>query len=63
MLSKFLSRKFLVAVVSFVTVSVAPNLSSSTQVHLQALIAAVYLVAQGFADAFGGGKPSQGSVA
>jgi hypothetical protein len=61
-LSKFLSRKFLVAVVSFVTVSIAPNLSSSTQAHLQALIAGVYLVAQGFADAFGGGKPSQGQT-
>ncbi len=61
MLSKFLSRKFLAAVVAFVTVNVMPNLSGASQAKYSAFIAGAYVVAQGIADAFGGGKTSQGS--
>ena len=62
-MQKFASRKFLVAVVSFVTVQVMPNLSAASQAKWSALIATAYLVAQGFADAFGSSRegPSQGS--
>jgi len=61
MLAKFLSRKFLAAVVAFVTVNVAPNLSAEASAKWSAFVAGAYVVAQGIADAFGSGsKPSQG---
>lgn len=61
MLRKFTSRKFLAAVVAFVTVNVMPNLSSATQAKYSAFIAGAYVIAQGIADGFGGDKGSQGS--
>lgn len=61
MLSKFLSRKFLAAIVAFVTVNVMPNLDAGAQAKWSAFIAGAYVIAQGIADAFGSGdKPSQG---
>lgn len=62
MLQKFLSRKLLVAVVGFITVNVLPNLSSEQQAKWSAFIAGAYVIAQGFADAFGSSRegPSQG---
>jgi hypothetical protein len=64
MIQKFLSRKLLVAVVAFITVNVLPNLSSEAQAKWSAFVAAVYLIAQGVADAFGSNKegPSQGAA-
>ncbi len=61
MLSKFFSRKFLVAVVSFITVSVVPNLSASTQAKYQVFIAAAYIIGQSYADR-GAGTGSQGTT-
>jgi len=61
MLKKFVSRKFLAALVAFVTINVMPNLSASTQAKYSAFIAGAYVLAQGIADGFGGGKPSQGA--
>jgi len=61
MLSKFLSRKFLAAVVAFITVQVIPNLDAGAQAKWSAFVAAAYVIGQGIADAFGSGdKPSQG---
>jgi hypothetical protein len=61
MVSKFLSRKFLLAVVAFVTVNVIPNLDAGAQAKWSAFVAAAYAIGQGIADAFGSGdKPSQG---
>lgn len=62
MLSKFLSRKFLLAVVAFVTVQVLPNLSSEAQAKWSVFVAGAYAIGQGIADAFGAGKGSQGGV-
>ena len=64
MFQKFISRKFLVAVVAFITVNILPNLSSEAQAKWSAFIAAAYAVGQGLADAFGSNRegPSQGSV-
>lgn len=62
MLAKFLSRKFLAAVVGFITVQVIPNLDAGAQAKWSAFIASAYVIGQGIADAFGGGKPSQGST-
>lgn len=62
MLSKFLSRKFLAAIVAFVTVQVIPNLSASQQAKWSAFVAGAYVIGQGIADAFGAGKGSQGSA-
>lgn len=62
MLRKFLSRKFLAAVVAFISLQVAPNLDASSQAKWSAFVAGAYVIAQGIADGFGGGKPSQGSV-
>ncbi len=61
-LKSLLSRKFLAALVAFVALQVAPGLPASTQAKYQALVAGVYVVAQAFADAFAGGKPSQGET-
>lgn len=61
-LQSLLSRKFLAAVVAFVTLQVAPNLDAGAQAKWQAFVAGVYVIAQGIADAFGGGKPSQGET-
>jgi hypothetical protein len=61
-LSKFLSRKFLAAVVAFITVQVIPNLPADQQAKWSAFIAGAYVIGQGLADAFGGGKPSQGET-
>lgn len=63
MLQKFASRKFLVAVVAFVTVNVLPNLSSEAQAKWSAFIAGAYAIGQGIADAFGSNRegPSQGT--
>ncbi len=61
MLKKLLSRKLFAAAVAFVTLQVMPNLPASTQAKWQAFVAGAYLVAQGVADAFAGGKPSQGA--
>jgi hypothetical protein len=60
-LSKFLSRKFLAAVVAFVTLQVMPNLGADQQAKWSAFVAAGYAIAQGIADGFGGDKGSQGS--
>lgn len=61
MLAKFASRKFLIAVVAFVTVNVIPNLSSADQAKWSAFVAGAYAIGQGIADAFGSGdKGSQG---
>ena len=61
MLAKFGSRKFLVALVAFITVQVIPNLSAGDQAKWSAFVAAAYAIGQGIADAFGSGdKPSQG---
>jgi hypothetical protein len=61
MLAKFLSRKFLAAVIGFVTVNVAPNLGPEAQAKWSAFIVAAYAIAEGLADAFGGNKPSSGA--
>lgn len=62
MLAKFASRKFLAAVIAFVTVQVMPNLSADAQAKWSAFVAGAYVIAQGIADAFGSGdKPSQGA--
>jgi len=61
-MSKFLSRKFLIAVVAFVTVNVIPNLDAGAQAKWSAFVAGAYAIGQGIADAFGAGKPSQGST-
>lgn len=61
-LESLLSRKLLAAVVAFITLQVAPNLSASTQAKWQAFVAGAYVIAQGVADAFAGGKPSQGET-
>jgi hypothetical protein len=61
MLSKFVSRKFLAAVVAFVTLQVMPNLPAASQAKWQAFVAGAYVIAQGIADGFGGGKGSQGA--
>lgn len=50
-MSKFLSRKFLLALAGFVTVNVIPNLSAGTQARLSAGIAAAYALAEGLVDA------------
>lgn len=58
---KFLSRKFLAAIVAFVTVNVLPNLSSDQQAKWSAFVAGAYVIGQGLADAFGSNPaPSQG---
>lgn len=60
---KFLSRKLLAAIAAFVTVNVLPNIPADQQARFSALIAAAYIVAQGFADAFGSaGVGSQGET-
>ncbi len=51
MWTKFISRKFFMAVVAFVTVNVLPNLPTATQARLSALIAGAYVLAQGVDDA------------
>lgn len=61
MLSKFASRKFLVAVVGFITVNVIPNLSADLRAKWSSLVVAAYAIGQGIADAFGGGTASQGT--
>lgn len=61
MLQKFLSRKFLAAVVAFITLQVMPNLSADQQAKWSAFVVGAYAIAQGIADGFGSGdKPSQG---
>jgi hypothetical protein len=61
MLAKFASRKFLAAVVAFITIQVMPNLDASSQAKWTAFVAGAYAIAQGIADGFGSGdKPSQG---
>jgi len=61
MLQKFISRKFLLAVVAFITVQVLPNLSADAQAKWSVFVAGAYAIGQGIADAFGSGdKPSQG---
>ncbi len=62
MFAKFLSRKFLAAVVAFITVNVMPNLSSATQAKYSTFIAGAYVIAQGIADGLGGDKGSQGQA-
>ncbi len=49
-MSKFLSRKFLLAVAAFVAVNVTPNLSSGAQVRWSSAVAIAYAVAEGAAD-------------
>jgi hypothetical protein len=58
---KLLSRKLIVAVVSFISVNIAPNLSSDAQAKWSAFIAVAYLIGQGIAD-HGAGTSSQGST-
>jgi hypothetical protein len=61
LLRKFISRKFLAAIVAFITVQVMPNLNADAQAKWSAFVAGAYLVGQGIADGFGSGdKPSQG---
>ncbi len=61
MFAKFWSRKFLAAVVAFVTVNVMPNLSADSRAKWTAFVAGAYALGQGIADGFGSGdKPSQG---
>lgn len=61
MLAKFASRKFLAAVVAFITIQVMPNLGADAQAKWTAFVAGAYAIAQGIADGFGSGdKPSQG---
>lgn len=61
MLTKFFSRKFLAAVVAFITLQVMPNLGADAQAKWTAFVAGAYVLAQGIADGFGSGdKPSQG---
>lgn len=61
MLSKFASRKFLIAVVAFITVNIIPHLSADAQAKWSAVVAGAYAIGQGIADAFGSTpKPSQG---
>ena len=61
MWQKFISRKFLAAVVAFITVNVLPNLSSDQQAKWSAFVAGAYVIGQGLADAFGSNPaPSQG---
>lgn len=57
---KFLSRKFLIALVGFITVNVIPNLDASQQAKWSAFVAAAYAIGQGIADGFGGDRGSQG---
>jgi hypothetical protein len=54
---KLASRKFLVAVVAFITVQVIPNLPAADQAKWSAFVAAAYAIGEGLADAFGGVKP------
>lgn len=61
-LESLLSRKFLAAVVAFITLQVAPNLPADQQAKWQAFVVAAYAIGQGIADAFGAGKPSQGET-
>jgi hypothetical protein len=62
MFRKFVSRKFLAAVVAFVTVNVIPNLGADQRAKWTAVIAGAYAIAQGIADGFGSGtRPSQGA--
>jgi hypothetical protein len=62
MFTKFLSRKLIVSVIAFITVTVLPNLPTATRAKYQVWISAAYVIAQGFADAFGSGTaPSQGT--
>lgn len=61
MLQKFWSRKFLVAVVGFITVNVIPNLTPDARAKWTSFVAGAYALGQGIADGFGSnGKPSQG---
>lgn len=53
MLSKLTSRKFWVAVASFVAVNVLPGLSAGTQARVSAAIGIAYLFAEGLVDALG----------
>ena len=55
MLSKFLSRKFLAAIVAFVTVQIIPNLGADAQAKWSAFVAGAYVIAQGIAEGVGGG--------
>jgi hypothetical protein len=60
---KFISRKFLAAIVAFVTVQIIPNLSADSQAKWSAIVAGAYVLGQGIADAFGSGTaPSQGTA-
>jgi hypothetical protein len=62
-LSKFISRKFLLALVAFITVNVMPNLDAGAQAKWSAFVAAAYAIGQGIADGFGSGaQPSQGGA-
>ncbi len=63
MWQKFLSRKFLAAIVAFITVNVLPNLSTDQQAKWSAFVAGAYVIGQGIADAFGStGVGSQGEA-
>lgn len=55
-MSKWFSRKLLIAVLGFITVNVLPNLSSDTRAKYSAVIASIYTIAQGIADGFGSAK-------
>lgn len=58
-MSKFFSRKLFVAIAGFITVYVLPHITEADKAKWSALIAAVYMVAQGYADR-GAGTGSQG---
>ena len=50
MLQKFLSRKFLMALAAFISVSVEPNLPITWRAILASTIALVYAVLQAYVD-------------
>ena len=57
LIHRFASRKFLVAVVAFITVQVIPNLPANDQAKWSAFVAGAYVLGEALADAFGGQKP------
>lgn len=58
MWSKFLSRKFFIALAGFVTVNVIPNLPNTVQAQATIGVAIAYIIVQGIVDARAASHPA-----